>query len=155
MVDWSGKKERARIASLPDPRRGQEWFENLSPQMRNELTDHWRGEQERMLELTLRSRHGVLREVLQCGVLFTFFDLLAIYGSASSHAAQFAAGAVTGLVWVAIDATRLSAAVTAMAAYGIVEFLTHGLVLPNFLLMIGVGGVASWLGGRREEGPYH
>jgi len=152
VVDWSGKKERERIAALSDPREGQEWFENLAPEMRADFTRHWRREQEHMLELTLKSRGGLLREGLEAGALFAFFDLIAVQASFGSVATQFLVGVCVGLAWVALKATRLSIIVYSMIPFGLTAILTRGDFLPqNMIIMVGLGAVASWIGLRRED----
>jgi hypothetical protein len=119
--------------------------------MRAELTDHWRGEQERMLDLTLQAKNQAAGDCLQVGLLFLVFDLLCLGASPTSVLVMLGAGALTGLVWIAIDATRLSAPVIAMLTFGATLLLTRGgTTLQHFFIVFMLGGITSWIGARRE-----
>lgn len=150
VLDLWRKKERARISVQGDPREGQKWFDNLTPKMRSELTDDWRGEQERMLYLTRRARNQVVGTCLQVGLLFVVFDLLSVGVSPTSILVMLGAGVLTGLVWTAVDATRLSAPAIAVLAFGAALLLTRGATQQHFFGVFLLAGITSWIGARRE-----
>jgi hypothetical protein len=151
VLGLSGKKERARISVQRDPREGQRWFDHLTPKMRSELTDHWRGERERMLDLALQAKNQAARDGLQVGLLFVVFDLLCLGAGPTTVLVMLGAGALTGLVWTAIDATRLSAPVIAMLTFGATLLLTRGgTSAQHFFIVFMLGGITSWIGARRE-----
>jgi len=152
-VDWTGKKERARIATLRDPREDEEWFRNLPDDMRADASRHWREKQEHHLDLQLRARAGIVKGMVRFGLLFALTDALAAACSTASHCFnQFIVGALTGLAVVLLDAGRLMASTLGTAAFAITLIETRGgLIGQHIFIWFFVATVSCWLGMQQEE----
>ena len=151
-MEWSLKKERARIAALRDPREDEEWFRNLPDDMRADASRYWRAKHERQLEFRLRARADTVRGMVYFGLLFALTDALMATGSTlSACLIQLIAGTLTGLVVVRLGLGRLVAILLGTGAFAITLIETRGgLVLQHILVWVIVACGSGWLGMQQE-----
>ncbi len=140
------------IEELSDPRRGEEWFEDLPGEYRADLEHDWKANLRHRAELQQGARLGMGRDVLVAALIFATFDLLCPHRSAGSFLAALVVGGLWGFGGTAIDAGRLLGVVVGMPLFLVVGAgMRGGVSVMHLILTFLLGCVLAYYGMKRED----
>jgi hypothetical protein len=148
----SDRRAAEAIASLRDPRESENWFRNLPPERREQMTREFRDKHLRQIELRILDRERALRESACMGGAFLLVDAVCPGGGVVSALLSLMLGSTLGFACSRLDANRLLTSILGMLVFlGSQYVLQGGLSMFHIAASFPMGIFFALLGFQRED----